>query len=153
MPLDSPFTLGPFSVDETGRLFPTTEGRFPTFSLRWRQHLVEAAMERIEGQRGTLVLTVRAGWVGSTADDPPAVSQPRRERTFGAVQALASLLPTGWRMHLGADHAIRLKCQAPLDMPVGAVTLLAEVTTALLAAAPYLEVLTEVGVAPGTAKT
>jgi hypothetical protein len=152
MPLDSFAMLGPFTVDDHGRLFPTTQGRFPAFSLRWRGHAVDVAMERMQGGQGILAMSVRAGFVGSTADDAPERSQPRREETFAVVQGLAGLLPEGWRMELAADHGVRLLAHGALAMPASAAALLTDVTLVLLTAAPYLDVLAEAGVAPGTVK-
>jgi hypothetical protein len=153
MPRDTVSMLGPFTVDESGRLFPTTEGRFPAFSLRWRDHVVDVALERMQDGHGILAMAVRAGFVGSTADDAPARSQPRREQAFATVRGLAGLVPEGWRMELTADHGVRLLAHLALTMPASAAALLTDVTLVLLTAAPYLDVLGEAGVTPGIAKT
>lgn len=151
MPLDVPFQLGPFTVEESGRLIPTTEGRFPAFTVRWRGHPVDVAMERMQGARGLLSVSVRAGFVGSTADDKPALSQPRRELAFSTLRGLATLVPDGWRLVLSPDHGVRLVAHVEIDMPTGAASLVTDVTLFLLTAAPYLDLLTEAGVS-GTAK-
>ena len=153
MPLDSLPRLGPFTVDDHGRLIPTTDGRFPAFNLRWRGHGVDVAMERMQGDRGILAIALRAGMVGSTADDAPERSQPRRDEAFATVRGLASLLPQAWQMELSADHGVRLLAHVALDMPASATALLTDVTLVLLTAAPYLDVLAEAGVAPGKVNT
>lgn len=154
MPLDTPFTLGPFSVDADGRLSPTSEGRFPAFNLRWRGQTMDVAMSRDAAEHaGQLVFSLRAGRIGSTADAAPSVSQRQRDRAFRILRALDPLLPAGWRLTLGADHTIRLVANRPAAMPTSAVGLLTEVTLALLAAQPYLDVLAAEGIVPGSAKT
>jgi hypothetical protein len=153
MPFDSPFPLGPFLVDPSGRLSPTGEGVFPAFRLLWRDQAVQVAMARRLGDVGTLVLDLPAGRVGSTAGDAPARSQQRREVVFAALRAVASLMPPGWRLALGADHGVRLLAEVPLAMPASATDLISQVTLSLLAASPYLDVLAEAGVEAGRAKT
>ena len=36
MPFDTPFSLGPFTVDAEGRLAPGSQEDFPSFSVVWR---------------------------------------------------------------------------------------------------------------------
>ncbi len=153
MPFDQPFPLGPFSVDATGRLYPTTEGRFPAFHVRWRGHGVDVAMERMQDASGLLALVIRAGRIGSSADDAADISQPRRQRAFTLLHQLRPLLPADWRLELAADHCVRLLIHHAIAMPARAHDLLTLVTHSLLAAAPYLDVLAEDGVLPGSEKT
>lgn len=153
MPFDAPFRLGPFTVDEAGRLLPASEGRFPAFTLRWRDRPIEVSMERLADGIGWLTLTIRVGLVASTADAAPGISQPKRERAFAILRALVAELPEGWRLELAADHGVRLLARQAFDMPASVNALLTQVTTALLVCAPYLDVLAEEGVAPGRLNT
>ena len=153
LPLDTPFRLGPFTIDETGRLLPTAEGSIPAFTLRWRERVVEVTLERRAGCMGWISLRIGAGHVASTADAPHEVSQARRARAFATLRALRAQLPEGWSMELLPDHLVRLAARMELEMPTGVQALVAQVSTALLLCAPYLDVLAEDGVAPGSAKT
>lgn len=155
MPFDAPFTLGPFTVDMQGRLLPTDTGQFPAFSLRWRSCGVEVSMARPavlpDGPgsvgEGMISLHAMAGQVPSTAEGQPIPALARRAAVFAALSALVPLLPAGWRMDLLADHSVRLSAEVALAMPTTATELLSAVTLFLLAAAPYLELLEESGVA------
>ena len=153
MPFDSPFALGPFIVDETGRLSPTEAGVFPAFRLLWRGCAVQVAMAQVREGMGTLVLDLPAGRIASTAGDAHTRSQPRREVTFAALRVIAGLVPAGWRLGLRADHGVGLIVEVPLAMPASANDLITQVTRILLAAGPYLDVLAEAGVEGGRANT
>ena len=162
MPLDLPFRVGPFDVDDDGLLSPSGPDSFPSFSVRWRRRVVQARLTSppptLPGE-GKLELLARLGRVPSTADAAPAQSLVRREKIFADLHDLASLLPDGWHMRLCADHTITLDRPYPINMPTSAVQLVTEVTLFLLALEPYLELLDDVGVVcgvagrPGTAKT
>lgn len=157
MPFDAPFVLGPFTVDMHGRLLPTDEGRFPAFCLRWREYGVEVSVARpleAGGQEGVIALRASVGRVPSTAGDTPGRALSRRKAVFAALSGFPQLLPAGWRMELLPDHSVRLSAEVVLAMPATAAALVGEVTQFLLTAAPYLDLLTESGVAaPGTANT
>jgi hypothetical protein len=162
MPFDAPIMLGPFTVDAEGRLLPTDSGRFPAFSLRWRDYEVDVSLARPprEGDpHGLIVLRASVGRVPSTAGDAPGPALSRRSEVFGMLGGFPRLLPAGWRMELLADHSVGLSAEVALAMPATAITLVSEVTQFLLTAAPYLDLLAEAGLAafgvaePGTVKT
>lgn len=153
MPFDSPFPLGPFMVEPSGRLSPTEEGIFPAFTVLWRGNPVHVAMARRDGNIGMLALQLTAGRVCSTAADAPTRSQSRRECSFATLRALTDLLPPGWQIGLAADHGVRMVAEMPLEMPASANALISVVTEALLTAGPYLDVLEEAGMERGRAKT
>ena len=156
MPLDAPFELGPFRVDEGGTLALARPDSLPRFHLAWRGVRVEA---RIEAGGGDALLKLEAvpGRVPSTAAGDAAA----RDTVFSTLRGLPGALPPGWQMALQADHRVALCASRPLALPTTACTLLVEVTMFLLALAPYLDLLAEAGVegeaawagAPGTAKT
>ncbi|MBN8893052.1 MAG: hypothetical protein BGP12_17505 [Rhodospirillales bacterium 70-18] len=159
MPFDAPFTLGPFTVDDRGRLLPTDTGRFPAFTVRWRNRAVEVSLARPVtspaaghgGMRGVIAMRTLAGRVPSTAEHVPDQAMARRAAVFAALVGMTPLLPAGWRMELLADHSVALTAEAELEMPATATALVSDVTLFLLAAAPYLDLLDESGV--GTVNT
>jgi hypothetical protein len=142
MPLDTPLTLGPFSVDHEGRLAPSTPDRFPAFRLRWRQQDVTARLASSEGDRGTLALATVLGRVPSTGPEQ-APATAAREAAFATLRALPGTLPPGWRLALRPDHRITLEAQTELALPASAASLLTEVTLFLLRLGPYLDLLAE----------
>jgi hypothetical protein len=152
MPLDVPMRLGPFIIDDEGLLSPSGPDSFPSFRVRWRGRTVQARLTSppatLPGE-GQLELQARLGRVPSTADADPARSLVRREQIFADLHDLASLLPAGWHLRLGADHSITLDRPNPLTLPTSAVQLVSEITQFLLALEPYLELLDEAGVAAG----
>jgi hypothetical protein len=160
MPLDAPFELGPFRVDEGGTLALARPDSLPRFHLAWRGVRVEARIEA-GGDGAMLQLEAIPGRVPSTAAGNVAVRDAAvREAVFSTLRGLPRALPRGWQMALQADHRVALRAARPLALPTTACTLLVEVTMFLLALAPYLDLLAEAGVeseaaagAPGTAKT
>ncbi len=144
MPLDSPFVLGPFTVDARGRLRPTEAEPLPTFALCWRGCTVEAALRQSGDGPDVAVMALRAGAgrVPSTA----AGGSTGRAAVFAALVAMPGLLPPGWRLLLLPDHRLELVAEAGLAMPATAAELLCAVTGFLLAAAPYLDLFGEAGV-------
>ena len=149
MPFDAPFRLGPFLVDETGRLSPGAPDLFPSFSICWRDRVLHARLAQPPApgsERGSLGIEVLLGRVPSTADG--ATGPARREDAFAVLSGLPAVLPSGWRMALLADHRIRFELEVGLELPTSAVALVSEVTMLLLELAPYLDVLDEAGVAP-----
>lgn len=156
MPLDAPFELGPFRVDEAGALALARPDSLPRFHLAWRGVRVDACIEAGGGQ-AMLRLEALPGRVPSTA----AGSAAGRDAVFDTLRAIPAALPAGWRMFLLVDHRVVLQSRRALSLPTTACGLLVEVTMFLLALGPYLDLLAEVGVegvsvswgAPGTANT
>lgn len=148
MPFDAPFNLGPFAVDAAGRLSP--RGGIPErsgFILAWRGRSVHAHLSEAEpGNR--LVLEVALGRIPSTAQE---VTADQRPRSFAALRALPGALPTGWRLRLMPDHRLRLEAELLIELPITVTLLLTELTCFLLALAPFLDLLDEVGVPAGPA--
>ena len=158
MPLDAPFTLGPFIVNGDGRLSPSTPDQFPSFRVAWRGHVVQARLTAAGPEGGTLALQAMLGRVPSTgrAGRPGTLS---RETAFAAVRALPHMLPPGWKLALLADHRIVAETHIKLTLPTSAEELVSELTLFLMRLAPYLDLLAEgVGVelaetGPANAKT
>ena len=96
MPLDMPFQLGPFMVDEQGGVTPPAD-RDARFTVRWRGCLVRAAMRPLEAGGGmALGLQAVLGRVPSSA----SASESEREVALAALRArsrraAARLIPIG----------------------------------------------------------
>ncbi len=143
MPLDVPFSLGPFRIDDKGGLSPGTPDLFPSFRLCWQGHWVQARL----ASDGQLVLSTTLGRVVSTGR---STSQPGgggafayRPHTFALLHALPAMMPSGWQAILQPDHSLRAEVHIPLTLPARAETLIAELTLFLLRLAPYLDLLAE----------
>jgi hypothetical protein len=137
-------TLGPFRVDENGRLHPNEPGSNPTFGFSWRDRPVHAVLKG-----DSLALQAMLGRVPSTGgvagEVPPRIDD--RERLFILLRGLQKVLPPLWRLRLLADHRVRVEAEEPLEWPTTATGLMTSVTQFVLALAPYLDLLDETGIA------
>ena len=139
MPLGTDFVLGPFLVARDGRLLPRDPDNLKGFSVRWRGCSVHARM-LLDGR---LAFRANLGRVPSTA----GAARVLREPLFAVVRSLPATLPRAWKLDLLADHRIELASEEPLDLPASAVDLISVITQFLLALAPYLDLMEEVGAA------
>jgi hypothetical protein len=150
MPFDVPFRLGPFVVDDAGRLSPGAPGMFPSFSVCWHDRVLQIRLAHPPepgAVRGKLGVRVVLGRVPSTAGPDEAGAAARRDAAFATLRALPPVLPAGWEVALLADHSVRLALETDLEMPTRASALVTTVTLLLLELAPYLDVLDAVGIA------
>lgn len=143
MPLQTPLSLGPFLVDDEGRLTPRTHDAFPAFSVRWRGRCVRAHMTQKEPQDGRLTLQTVLGRIPSTATDN---IQGTRPQSFAMLHALKREMPGSWQIRLMPDHSARLEVDSDITLPITAIALVTELTRFLLDLAPYLDLLDEAGV-------
>lgn len=150
MPLDMPFQLGPFMVDEQGGVTPPAD-RDARFTVRWRGCLVRAAMRPLASGGGvTLGLQAVLGRVPSSA----SASEAERESVLAALREVADHRPAGLRFALSADHQAILHGEEDIALPVTARVLVAQVSRFLLDVAPYLDFVGEAGATPaGRVKT
>lgn len=154
MPFDSPFTLGPFIVDDGGRLAPSTPDFFPSFHLCWRNRWIRVALTNRptpEHPTGTLVIDMDLGRVPSTAGADPVQRSAQREQVFALLHALRITVPTRWRVTLLADHRVTLKCTEQLLLPATAVELVTDLTMLLFTLDPYIDLVDEAGLGTGAA--
>ena len=148
-------TLGPFRVDTAGSLEAITGDPGPGFTCRWRDRTVHARLLADERTNWRLLLKAPLGRVPSSARPPDAA---RRSPSFTLLRGLPATLPEGWHIGLAADHRVVLEAERRANLPLTATALISELTTFMLALAPYLDVLEEAGLvvpsAPsGTANT
>jgi hypothetical protein len=135
--------IGPFLVDAGGRLSPRDPDMIPGLGFRYRGRCVQA---RLQDDR--LSLCTELGRVPSSA----ASNGDRRGPVFTALRALPAALPPAWRVRLLADHRVQLETEAALTAPTAA-GLMTALTSFLLALSPYLDLLEETGVTPGSGGT
>ncbi len=144
MPLDMPFRLGPFLVDEHGGLMPTIGGD-ANFTMSWRGCLVSASM-RPSGapeQPDAVELTLQAvlGRVPSSAE----ASATQREAVLEALREVAAHAVAPLHFALSADHRAILHGSEALPLPVTSRALVTQVARFLLEVAPYLDFVGEAG--------
>ena len=145
MPFDAPFKLGPFTVDQTGRLSPLAPDVPPVFLFRWHDRLVRARLaQQPEPSEGLALLAeIALGRVPSTAG---IYDETVRPRSFALVRWLGRVVPTGWHLYLSPDHRIWLEVETPIGTPITAAALLTRVTCLALKLGPFLDLLDETGV-------
>jgi hypothetical protein len=133
--LPGAFPLGPFIVEESGRLSFRSPDQSAGFSFAWRDRRFSALL-----QEGRVVLTGCLGKVPSTALGPA-----RREAALVLLRALPRLLPRGWALRLTPDHRLQIKAAEPMAWPAHATELIQPLVRFLLRLAPYLDLLDESG--------
>ena len=138
MPLDVPFRLGPFEVDEAGRLQAHSPDRLPVFQVAWRERTIHVCLDGGPDD-GRLALHAILGRIPSSAASDAA----GRTEAFTLLRTLAGAVPAGWSVQLLADHRIDLRAERHLAMPATVTDLVAEVALFLLALAPYLDLIAD----------
>ena len=142
MPFDAPMTLGPFTVDHTGRLRPDPAAAVPSFRVAWRDRVVHVAMRLVRPDLAMLTLRITLGRIPSTA---PSGAMDERDTAFATLRRLPTAVLHGWDVGLSADHRILLQTEAELALPASAASLVTEMTLFLLTVDPYLTLLEEAG--------
>ena len=142
MPFDAPFKLGPFSVDDRGRLTPYEPASTPAFLFRWRGRVVRARLDRADADSGRLSLQVTLARVCSSAN---ALDEGLRPRSFALLHWLERVVPKGWDVSLSSDHRVQLVTEERIALPVTAAALITELTRFALDLAPYLALMDEIG--------
>ncbi len=135
--LSAPLPLGPFLVDETGRLRFRVAGMTPAFTFAWRGRRFGAVLED-----GHVTLTSTVAQVPSTSS-----GTGQREEAFAAVRALPATLPALWNFRLLPDHRVQIETRQPMEWPASAPGLMQPLVDFLLGLAPYLDLLEEIGLA------
>jgi hypothetical protein len=147
MPLDTPFRLGPFMVDDQGGLMPPIGGD-ANFTVNWRGCLVSASMRPVGApeQPDAVELNLHAvlGRVPSSAE---ATAQ-QREAVLEALHNVADHAIAPLYFALSVDHRAILHGSEALPIPVTSRALVTQVARFLLGVAPYLDFAGEVGVRP-----
>jgi hypothetical protein len=133
--LNTPLPLGPFMVQEGGRLMLRRDDPKPAFWFIWKGRRVDAWLAA-----GGVSLSIMIGRTPSTARDSAA-----REPAFALLRALPGTLPTGWSLRLTPEHTIRLQAFEELAWPATVAELIERLVRFLLSASPYLDVADECG--------
>ncbi|HEY8287734.1 MAG TPA: hypothetical protein VIG49_00610 [Acetobacteraceae bacterium] len=147
MPLAHLPLLGPFAVHPDGRLVPRGPDASPCFSVQWRGRQVRARMVQTGPAAGSLVLQTILGRIPSSAS---LADEALRPRSFALLHALIGSLPDTWRLRLTPDHRALLETELRIALPATAVELVTGVAIFLLGLAPYLDLLDESGLLPGS---
>ena len=127
--------LGPFLVEDGGRLTFRNHGAEPSFYFQWRGRRFAV---RLCGQ--TLRFTAPIGRIPSTS-----AGAARRDGALGLLAALRKALPKGWVMQLLPDHRIQLETEQAIEWPATVAALLTPIIALILCAAPVLDVIDEGG--------
>jgi hypothetical protein len=133
--LASPLPLGPFLVEDGGRLTFRDNTTTPAFSFQWRGRRFAV---RLQGEHLHFAVTV--GRVPSTMG-----AGPRRSGALALLAALRQTVPQGWAMRLLPDHRIQLETDQDLVWPATVAALLTPIIALLLCAAPVIDVMDENG--------
>jgi hypothetical protein len=141
MPSSESFTLGPFSVDAAGRLYPVRPDVSPSFSLRWHKRVVHARLVQNDARDGHLHIQSSLGRIPSTASDPAT-----RVACFTMLRNLLSALPETWSARLLPDHQPQLEVETTVTLPITVTNLVTELTLFLLMLTPYLDLMDQAGV-------
>jgi len=128
-------TLGPFILEDGGKLTFRTADTRPSFTFLWRGRCFAVKL-----LGGRLAFSVPAGRVPSSAGGPV-----RREAALAVLRGLPSALPPGWRLGLLPDHRVQLEIEEDMAWPATAAALLGPVVSIALRMAPVLDLLDESG--------
>jgi hypothetical protein len=141
MPFKGSFKLGPFSVDQEGRLSPLRQDVSPGFCVRWRGRIVHARLVQSDASDGHLFVQASLGRIPSTASDPAV-----RAACFTMLRTLLSALPKDWSVRLLPDHQPQLDVETVVILPITVTNLVTELTSFLLHLSPYLDLMDQAGV-------
>ena len=133
--LSGVLTLGPFIVQESGRLLLRSEEADATFWFIWKGRRVDAGLAE-DG----VSLSITIGRTPSSACGPAA-----REPCFALLHALPGTLPPGWSLLLTPEHTVRMQGVEPMAWPATVADLVERLVRFLVSASPYLEVAEERG--------
>ena len=138
--LPGAFPLGPFIVEESGRLTFRAPDHSAGFCFAWRGYRFSAQLKE-----GTVSLTGGLGKVPSSAAGPS-----RRQDVLALLRALPRTMPKGWALNLTADHRIQVDATEPMAWPAQATDLMQPLVRFLLRLAPYLDLMEEVSQESGS---
>jgi hypothetical protein len=141
MPIKGFFKLGPFTVDQVGRLSPLRPDVAPGFSVLWRGRVVHARLVQNHTNDGHLFIQSSLGRIPSSASDPVT-----RVASFAMLRSLLSALPSDWTVRLLPDHQPQLEVETTVILPITVTNLVVELTLFLLLLSPYLDVMDQAGV-------
>ncbi len=129
----APMPLGPFLVEDGGRLTFRTKETQPSFSFQWRNRRFAV---RLHDQR--LHFAAPIGRIPSTS-----AGVGRRDGALALLAALRRALPQGWTMQLLPDHRLQLETEQIMEWPATVAALLTPIIALVLRAAPVLDLIEE----------
>ena len=131
--LPGAFPLGPFIVEENGRLSFRTPDQMARFCFAWRGYRFSAELKQ-----GTVTLAGSLGQVPSSVG-----GTTRRQTALSLLRALPRSLPKGWALLLTPDHRLQIEAVEPVAWPPHATDLMQPLVRFLLRLAPYLDLMEE----------
>ncbi len=135
--ISSPMPLGPFLVEEGGRLTFRIKDTQPGFSFQWRNRRFAV---RLADRK--LYFAAPVGRVPSTS-----AGATRRDGALALLACLRQSLPSGWVMRLLPDHRIQIETEQILEWPATVAALMTPIIALVLCAAPVLDLIDENGLA------
>ena len=133
----APIPIGPFLIEEGGRLILRSPGSSPSFSFLWRN---KGCTVSFTGS--TMVLLALGGRVPSSAD-----GRIRRDEALAMLRALPNVLPASMRLRLLPDYRIQIETRVDVVWPVTAGALIGPIVAMLIRLAPAFDLLEETGLA------
>ncbi len=137
--IPTPMPLGPFLVDEAGRMAfrkdAAGDGAPPGFTFLWRNRCFGGEL-----RTGRMFCVVPMGRIPSTS-----TGAGRREQALQALRTLTQCIPHDWKLTLLPDHRIQLRATIAMEWPATAAALLTPVFALLMHVAPVLDVMEEAG--------
>jgi hypothetical protein len=133
----SPIPLGPFLVEDGGKLTFRQKDTAPAFSFQWRGRRFSV---RLADQR--ILFSVPVGRIPSTS-----AGAAKREAGVALLRALPAALPEGWKMRLLPDHRVQLETEQATEWPATVAALLTPVIALVMVVAPVLDLMDEANLA------
>jgi hypothetical protein len=128
--------LGPFIVENSGKLSFKPPGSQACFNFSWRGRRISAELKGGEISLNTVIGRVPSSGAGAAA----------RARVLAASRSLARAMPAGFALTLTADHRIAIASRQGLDWPATSGALMAPLVAFALRLSPYLDLFEEAGV-------
>jgi hypothetical protein len=131
--LPGAFPLGPFLVEESGKLTFRSPHQEAALSFVWHGRRFSARIVP-----GRIKLSSVIGHIPSSAS-----GAHRRKPALMCLRELPPLLPAGWALRLSADHRVHVDVMEPMGWPAHATDLMLPLLRFLLQLGPYLDLLDE----------
>ncbi len=127
------FPLGPFLVEETGKLTFRSPDQSAALSFLWHGRRFSARIVP-----GSIKMSSVIGHIPSTMR-----GAHRRQPALTCLRALPPLLPPGWSLRLTPDHRVHIDVAEPMGWPAHATDLMLPLLRFLLQLGPFLDLLDE----------